>query len=144
MTKLRSLNGWGNGFTSPPLIHRPPSKISKLLKKPPGQQRAHPALQNMNFSGSGSTETDHCGKIDVPVVLCELLLSYWKILNRTPRKSMLSRPVLRIHDILVRIRIHASDKWIRILLFSSFANKKQIKKFFCLLLFEGTFTSLFK
>jgi hypothetical protein len=44
-------------------------------------------------------------------------------------------------------RIHASDQWIRILLFSSMTFKMSTKtnlfvqKFFCLLLFEGAFTS---
>jgi hypothetical protein len=67
-------------------------------------------------------------------------------------------PVLRIHDILVwiRIRIRGSmllttesgfGSWIRILLFSQDANKnKFFKQNFLLntVLFEGTFTSIFK
>jgi hypothetical protein len=67
--------------------------------------------------------------------------------------------MLRIHDIL-RVdpdpRIHASDKWIRIrtrdpdpdifVIDLQDASKKLIfeHNFFCLLLFEGTFTSFFK
>ncbi len=51
-----------------------------------------------------------------------------------------SKAVLRIHDILV---------WIRILLFRHWPLRRQqkqkvLKKFFCLLIFEGTFTSFFK
>jgi hypothetical protein len=69
-------------------------------------------------------------------------------------------PVFRIHDILVWIwiRIRGSmpltngsglGSWIRILLFSSLTFKMPAKKliltqFFCLLLFEGTFTLFFK
>jgi hypothetical protein len=58
--------------------------------------------------------------------------------------------MLWIRDILVRIRIRASDQWIwiRILLFSSLtlktAKKLFFSKFFCLLLFGGTFTLLYK
>ncbi len=56
----------------------------------------------------------------------------------------LMQAVLRIHDILGRIRIrgsmpltNGSGPWIRILLFSSL---KMPAKYFCLLLFEATFT----
>ncbi len=53
--------------------------------------------------------------------------------NRAPAK-VCSRPaVFRIHDILVciRIRIHASDQWIRIRIFSSLTFKMPAKnKFF--------------
>jgi hypothetical protein len=55
---------------------------------------------------------------------------------------LLEVPVLRIHDNLVWIRIR-----MRILLFSSLTFKmptKNKKKFSCVLLFEGTFTSFFK
>jgi hypothetical protein len=55
--------------------------------------------------------------------------------------------MLRFRDILARIR--TSDYWIRIrhriLLYSSLTFKTPTKQtFFCLLLFEGTFTSIFK
>jgi hypothetical protein len=58
-------------------------------------------------------------------------------------------PVLWIRDILVRIQIRASvtlDLRIRILLFSSVADKQPTKKnkFFAYLLLEGIFTSVFK
>jgi hypothetical protein len=56
-------------------------------------------------------------------------------------------PVLRIHEILVRIRIRGSialtnGSGSRSCFFVS--DLQDVKKVFCLLLFEGTFTSFFK
>ncbi len=57
----------------------------------------------------------------------------------------LYRREMKVFKAVLRIRIHASDKWIRVLLFSSLTFKMPTenlskKKFFC---FEGTFTSFF-
>ncbi len=68
-------------------------------------------------------------------------------------RSLNKKPVLRTHDILLRIRIRGSmlltngsgsgscyfRHWPSI-----HQQKTNLKKFFCLLLFEGTFTSFFK
>jgi hypothetical protein len=71
----------------------------------------------------------------------------------TSLRLYISEAVLQIHEIFVWIRIPGSmplDKWIRmrILLYSSFTfktpTKTNKKNFFCLLLFEGTFTTFFK
>ncbi len=79
----------------------------------------------------------------------------WRPPPQLPRRG---KRVLRIRDILIRIRILTSGYWIRIriririrpqiLVFSSVTFKMTISKknfqIFCLFLFEATFTSFFK
>ncbi len=65
--------------------------------------------------------------------------------------NLSSVPVLRIHDILVRIRIRGTVPLIKrsgSCFFCHWSSRHQqitsFSQFFCLLLFEGTFTSFFK
>jgi hypothetical protein len=68
-------------------------------------------------------------------------------------KVMFTEPVLRIHDILVWIRIRIRESMPHTNGSGSFCfhhlpsrcqQKTNLKKFFCILLFEGTFASFFK
>ncbi len=83
--------------------------------------------------------------------------SFCKVIDRILEKDMTKvcrtvKAMFRIRDIFLRIRIHTTDLWIRIriliciLLFTSVTFEMPTKnifflKFFCLLFFEGTFTS---